>query len=74
MSAPTDLGARLRSIERGAWIAGLAGLAAGVVAAFVQPASFFPGYLYAYLFWSGLSLARSRCSWSTTRWAGRGAT
>lgn len=56
MSTPTDLGARLRSIERGAWIAGLAGLAASVVAAFVQPASFFPGYLYAYLFWSGLSL------------------
>ena len=35
---------------------GLIGLAAAVAAALVRPASFFPGYLYAYLFWSGLSL------------------
>jgi hypothetical protein len=42
--------------QRGAWIAGAAGLLIALVGAFVSPEQFFRSYLVAYLFWLGITL------------------
>jgi hypothetical protein len=47
---------RLRTVGRWSWIAGAAGLTASLAGAWTRPSSFFPGYLFAYVFWVGLSL------------------
>lgn len=46
----------LRTVERRAWIAGGLGLAASFAGAWLRPSAFYPGYLFGYMFWLGLSL------------------
>jgi len=47
---------RLRTVESRAWLVGAFSLAASAVGAWMRPAAFFPGYLFAYMFWLSLSL------------------
>jgi hypothetical protein len=47
---------RLRALGRWSWVLGAAGLASSALGARARPAAFFSGYLFAYMFWLGLSL------------------
>lgn len=53
---PADLGRDLERTGRRALVVGVAGLAACAVGAYLSPAQFFRSYLWAYLFYSGLTL------------------
>jgi len=46
---------RLQRIELRAWMVGAVGLAASFVGAWIRPSGFYPSYLFAYMFWLGLS-------------------
>ncbi|MBI5030842.1 MAG: hypothetical protein HZB51_09970 [Chloroflexi bacterium] len=47
---------RLVRSQRGALIIGISALIATMVGAFTSPAQFFPAFLFAYIFWIGLTL------------------
>jgi hypothetical protein len=53
---PAELGARLSGIQTRSLAIGGASFAASLVAVFRDPGNFFPAYLFAYVFWIGLTL------------------
>ena len=72
MSDAIALPSRLDRLQRPALLVGAAGAVLLVIGAFTSADAFFRAYLFAYLFWLGITLGSWAWPWSTSSSAAAG--